>query len=197
MKQTIAAIRDAVAKECWLPALALALTIPDVLGQVAYPELVNNRGNRLVGQQYRRWFHENVEHHFADHTGYDDNWNAKRPYFTADMCYKLRCEILHAGNDDIAFEYGDREEDRDYEYDFELRVNACNSFGSWWVTPYGGERVTEHVRVCIDIKTLYDALCEEAERFLQHVSERELEGHSVRIIDVAEFTRLNRGQEFI
>lgn len=73
MKQTIAAIRDAVAKECWLPALALALTVPDVLGQIAYPELVNNRGKRLVGQQYRRWFHENVEHRFADHTGYDDN----------------------------------------------------------------------------------------------------------------------------
>lgn len=108
------------------------------------------------------------------------------------MCYKLRCEILHAGNDDIAFEYGDREEDRGYEYDFELRVNACNSFGSWWVTPYGGERVTEHVRVCIDIKTLCDALCEEAERFLQHVSEEELEGHSAQIVDVAEFARLNQ-----
>lgn len=152
MKQTIAAIRDAVAKERWLPALALALTIPDVLGQVAYPELVNNRGKMLVGQQYGRWFHENVEHRLADHTGHDDGWDAKRPYFTADMCYKLRCEILHVGNDDIAFEYGDREEDRDYGYDFELRVNACNSFGSWWATPHGGERVTEHVRVCIDIK---------------------------------------------
>lgn len=57
--------------------------------------------------------------------------------------------------------------------------------------------MTEHVRVCIDIKTLCDALCEEAERFLQHVSERELEGYSVRIVGVAEFTRLNRGQEFI
>lgn len=115
----------------------------------------------------------------------------KRPYFTADMCYKLRCELLHAGNDDIDFEYGEREEDRDYDYDFELRVHACNSFGAWWVTPHGDERITEHVRVCIDIKTLCDALCEEAERFMQHVSEEELEGHSVRIVDVAEFARLN------
>jgi len=184
MKQTITAIRDAIDKECWLPALALALTVPDVLGQVAYP-------NYGVGRRYRTWFHENVEHRFADHTGYDDNWDAKRPYFTADMCYKLRCEILHAGNDDIDFEYGAREEDRDYDYDFELRVHACNSFGSWWVSPHGDERITEHVRVCIDIKTLCDALCEEAERFMQHVSEEELEGHSVRIVDVAEFARLN------
>lgn len=51
---------------------------------------------------------------------------------------------------------------------------------------------TEHVHVCIDIKTLCDALCEEAERYMQHVSEEELVGHSVRIVDVAEFARLNQ-----
>ena len=115
--------------------------------------------------------------------------------FWACSAFKVRKEfyvtLLHAGNNDIDFEYGEREEDRDYDYDFELRVHACNSFGAWWVTPHGDERITEHVRVCIDIKTLCDALCEEAERFMQHVSEEELEGHSVRIVDVAEFARLN------
>lgn len=197
MKQTIEAVRDAIAKECWLPALVLALTIPDILGQIAYPELINNRGNRIVGQQYRRWFHENVEHRFADHTGHDENWYARRPYFTADMCYKLRCELLHAGNDDIDFEYGDREDGLDCVYDFELRVNACNSYGSSLATPHDDERAIKHVHVCIDVKTLCDALCEGAERFMQNVSEDDLERHSVRIVDVAEFTRLNRGQEFI
>ena len=52
--------------------------------------------------------------------------------------------------------------------------------------------LTEHVHVCIDIKTLCDALCEEAERFMQHVSEEELEGHRAQIVDVAEFARLNQ-----
>ena len=192
MRETIAAIRDAVEKECWLPALALALTIPDVLGQIAYPEMVNRRGDRLVGQQYRCWFHENVEHRFADHIGYNDNWDAKRPYFSADMCYKLRCEMLHSGSDDIEFEYGDQEDDRDYVYDFELRIHACDSFGSWWVTPHGDERVVEHVRVCIDIKTLCDALCDEAERFMQHVNDEAIAAHSIRIVDVEKFARLNR-----
>lgn len=32
MRQTIDAIRNAIEKEYWLPALALALTIPDVMG---------------------------------------------------------------------------------------------------------------------------------------------------------------------
>ena len=31
MRQTIDAIRNAIEKEYWLPALALALTIPDVM----------------------------------------------------------------------------------------------------------------------------------------------------------------------
>lgn len=44
MRQTINAIRDAIEKECWLPALALALTIPDVMGQIVYPEYASPRG---------------------------------------------------------------------------------------------------------------------------------------------------------
>lgn len=191
MRQTIDAIRDAIEKECWLPALALALTIPDVMGQIAYPKYVSPHGKRLVGKQYKQWFHENVEPRFADHTGFDENWRARRPYFSADMCYQLRCELLHSGSDDIDFEYGEREPGRDYTYDFELRAHACDSHGSYWADPHGNERIEEHVHVCIDIKTLCDALCDSAERCLQNVNEGELAKHEVRVVDVAEYAGLN------
>lgn len=192
MRQTIEAIRDASEKECWLPALALALTIPGVMGQIAYPKYVSSRGKRLVGKQYKQWFHENVELRFADHTGFDENWRAKRPYFSADMCYRLRCELLHSGSGAIDFEYGEREPERNYTYDFELRIHACDSYGSCWVDSHGDERIEEHVRVCVDIKTLCDALRDGAERCLQNANEDELIKHEVRLVDVAECAVLNR-----
>ena len=193
MRQTINAVRDAIEKECWLPALALALTIPDVMGQIAYPDYVSSRGKRLVGKQYRQWFCENVESRFADHTGLDEGGRAMRPYFSADMCYKLRCALLHSGSDDIDFEYGEQELDHDYSYDFELRVHACNSYGSYWAGSCGNdERIDEHIHVCIDIKTLCDAICDSAEQCLQCVDEDELAKHEVHVVDVVGIAGFNR-----
>lgn len=192
MRKTIDAIRDAIEKECWLPALALALTIPDVMGQIMYSEHVSSRGKGSVGERYKRWFFENVESRFADHTGFDENGRAGHPYFSADMCYRLRCELLHSGSGAIDFEYGEREPERNYTYDFELRIHACDSYGSCWVDSHGDERIEEHVRVCVDIKTLCDALCDGAERCLQNANEDELAKHEVRLVDVAECAGLNR-----
>ena len=192
MYEVINAIRDALNKECWLPALALSLTIPDVMGQVAYPELVNSKGKRLVGRQYKRWFHEYVEHRFADHTGFDANSKAKNPYFSAEMCYALRNEILHANNDDIEFTYEfeheekteDQKEKFDYDYTFELHVNSCDNYGAFWVDQGKGKRVVKHVTVCVDVKTLCTALYEEAEKFLQNVDKELLHNHTICIVDV-------------
>ena len=46
--EKINAIRVALEKECYLPALALALTLPDICGQIEYPELIRKNGSRLV-----------------------------------------------------------------------------------------------------------------------------------------------------
>lgn len=188
MREVIDGVREAIEKECWLSALALALTIPDICGQIAYPDLANRRGNRLVRKQYEKWFRENLEHYFPDDTGYDENGRARRPYFTADMCYRLRCEIFHSGSDDIDFEYGEKEDGFDYEYDFRLWAHACNSFGESYPVPHDNERVTKTIRVSIDIKTLCDALCDEAERFLQQIGHETLQKHRIEIVDVSAFT---------
>lgn len=78
MNEVIESIEDALDKECWIPALALALTLPDTCGSIEYPEMVNNKGRRLSKRQYLAWFKEHVEHRFADHTGFDDKGNAVR-----------------------------------------------------------------------------------------------------------------------
>lgn len=107
------------------------------------------------------------------------------------MCYQLRCGLLNSGSDDIDFEYGEREPGRDYTYDFELRVHACDSYGSYWMKPCGDERIEEHVHVCMEIKTLCDALCDGAECCLQNVNDEEMAKHEVRVGDVTEYAGIS------
>ena len=190
MNEVIESIEDALDKECWIPALALALTLPDTCGSIEYPEMINNKGRRLSKRQYLAWFKEHVEHRFADHTGFDDKGNALRPYFNADMCYQLRCAILHSSNDDIDFEYGDCKKEFEYHYDFELRVNACDSYGEIWASGANANERARLIHVCIDVKNLCVALCEEALTYLHTVKKEQLANRRVRIVDVAKYCQL-------
>lgn len=181
----IDSVHDALENECWIPALATALTLPDIMGQVEFPGLIDRRGKRLTGEQYKRWFTEHVLHHFADENGWDKEGNPINPYFSADMCYKLRCSILHQGANDIEYEFNfAKEKGTDYRYEFQLRVNACNSYGVMWVEPCGANKVLKTVRVCIDIKTLCNAICEEALSFLKSSSD-DFNNVGIEVIDVS------------
>lgn len=184
VQQIIESVQDAIAKECWLPALITALTIPDIMGQVEFPDLVNKHGQRLVGKQYKAWFAKHVVHHFANEEGWDAEGNPINPYFTADMCYQLRCSILHQGNDNIEHEYNfECEENAEYKYEFELRVNACNSYGVRWVEPLGEGKMLKTIRVCVDVKTLCKAICEEASSFLEASSD-DFGNFGINVVDV-------------
>lgn len=167
MLEKINAIREALEKECYLTALALALTLPDICGQIEYPELVNQNGNRLVGEQYKKWFREWVGHYYADHTGFEQNGKyPKNPYFTDKMCYQLRCAYLHSGNSDID-EFGEKEDKQfTYVYHFTLSVNGGESYGTWWEEPQPNiNKLLKHKTVRIDISKLCDFLCCAAEKY--------------------------------
>lgn len=50
MKLLVESIRNAVEKDCLIPALMSSLTIPDAMGQRLYPDLVLDNGKRAVGR---------------------------------------------------------------------------------------------------------------------------------------------------
>jgi hypothetical protein len=61
------------AMECgfWQSALAMALTIPDICGQIEFTNMVrwdkkHEKYFRLVGEQYKAWYSKYVEHYYAD-----------------------------------------------------------------------------------------------------------------------------------
>lgn len=192
MKAVTSAVREALSKECWLPALTLALTIPDIGGQVEYPEFVNKEGRLLVGKQYREWFNNHVAHFFADETGFDEDCKPMNPYFTGDMCYQLRCSVLHSGQDVVDFEFGEKVDGFDYEYEFEIRLHACDNYGEWWFDSNAEDNPVRHVHVRIDLEKLCNSLCDAADRRIDELKTNEFSEHEVRIVDIqARLQRLN------
>lgn len=185
VQSIIDSVREAIDKECWIPALATALTLPDIMGQVEFPEMVFKSGKRKAGEQYRTWFHEHVEHWFADEHGWNEDGKPLNPYFTADMCYQLRCLLLHQGNDDIKHDFNfESEKDSEHTFEFELRVNACDSYGSIWPSPQSGEKLHKTIHVCVDVGNLCIRLCEEVQSFLASYPDDAFNQVGIDLVDI-------------
>lgn len=91
MLEKISDIREALNNKTYIAALALALTLPDICSQVE-----NNRsnGNRTM---YIDWVNKYMppESFEAALSGFE------KQEFDGEMCYSLRCKILHNGNTDV------------------------------------------------------------------------------------------------
>lgn len=94
MEQRIKEIVKSIKSECYLSALALSLTIPDICGQIEYPDMIyedgRRKGRRKSREQYIRWFDEYVKPLF-----FIDNEDAPKHQMDGTSCYALRCVIVN------------------------------------------------------------------------------------------------------
>lgn len=109
LPRIISDVRRCIAENISVAGLALALTIPDIIGEECYPNMTYDDGSRKTRAQYIRWYNAYV----ADEFGSKDSW------FDGEMCYELRCSLLHSGRADIEYHHYDDTPIR-YEYEFEL-----------------------------------------------------------------------------
>lgn len=110
----------------WQSALALALTLPDICGGIAFPEIVKRyrdgrvmldrqkKPSRDVGGQYTRWFDQFAAPFFKL------NPEDENPYICGNRCWQLRCEYLHQNKGFI-------NEEAEDEVRFHLGVNCGSS----------------------------------------------------------------------
>ena len=151
MIDSIQEIRKALDKDCYLAALALSLTLPDICSQV---ENAVMDGNRTL---YINWFNSHAEYddfHFPM-AGFETQT------FDGEMCYSLRCKVLHNGNTEVtnpklkvlvdSFELL-KPDDQDYKPGYTYIKKT---------QPDG----TEKVITCIAIDYLCERLCNMAEQF--------------------------------
>lgn len=80
MQHLVVGVRDAVRKECWYPALALALVVPDACAAIERP------GTGITGDRYSEW----VDRYFAPYVV-----AGGIPFLTGRELYALRCRFLH------------------------------------------------------------------------------------------------------
>ena len=146
MINRIAEIRKCIDLELYEAALALALTLPDICGQVELP-------NGKAGERYRNWIDNYVD---AD-VLYDKSFGSDFIPLSSNDIYKLRCSFLHSGDDDI---------DNAQIDEFKL-LSPKRTDGKYGYR-YGIRRESKDKEIHIaeiDIKYLSTMLCDYAEKY--------------------------------
>ena len=85
--QFIDEIEKCIEHECFLAALGLALTLPDICGKAKYPRIKNN------GERYKRWCDDYVMKYEMPWSEYSEDM----PYISSEIIYQLRNSFLHQG----------------------------------------------------------------------------------------------------
>lgn len=136
----IESIEDALNKECYLPALALTLVLPDICGEYEYQAIYKKKdeykGHRGQGAAYAKWYDEYVyKYELVDlESGHlDEQQLNKAKYFqdkatlTGEYCWKLRCGLLHNATLDIDDIWSDQ---NNQEFvDFKFTVSKGTQYG--------------------------------------------------------------------
>lgn len=152
----IQSIREAYKNGLYEPALALALTLPDICGAIKYC-------SDEVGDRYIKWSN--------DHIFLEDPSN-NGAIFAGAALYRLRCAFLHSGNDYI---YKDTAKGKDnyknvYIKYFELMNPKTNEEGIGELLSRAEIRkdiITneEFYTVKVSIRKIIDDICDAAEAF--------------------------------
>lgn len=171
-------INTALDQGLYRSALCLALTIPDICGQIAYPHFHHPNGNRKVGKQYKKWFDVWMDHHFTTPNTKLKLSHQENIYFNGQMCYELRCSFLHSGNFDIQ-DFSPVEDADDLSfYSFELCLQGNSSVET--STIYD----TKETIVRINLVHLCHFLCDSGRKFYNQIGEHEFLKKRIDIIDL-------------
>ena len=157
VQQIISEVRTAIENDCYIVALMGALTLPDICGKSAYPEL-------KVGAWYTKWCDTYVYPARTDIDKSVGNVDCGITNVNGQIIYSLRCSLLHQGSSDIDGEKCEVE-------DFELLIQPKNEFdiyvdniGAIWANDdfeHWERHISLHIRnICRD-------LCNAAELYYQ------------------------------
>lgn len=172
----------------WQSALALALTLPDICGGIAFPEIVKkykdgrvrldkqNNPTRDVGAQYISWFDTYAEPYFK--LSPDD----ERPYICGERCWQLRCEYLHQNK-------GFLNDENESEVRFHLGVNCGTSI----CQSSGKQRTGDDKDIRIDIQEFCLRMCQAAKNYYETARhEKDFDLYNTPVLDFIQTTQLNK-----
>lgn len=161
VNRIIKEVKTALDNECYIVALMGALTLPDICGKSAYPNL-------NVGERYRNWCDTYVypKTHHTDENG--KTLDCGITDLSGKIIYSLRCCLLHQGSADIDGKECEVE-------DFELLIQSQNEFNIY-VDNFGviwSNDDYEHRErhMSLHIRNICRDLCNAAELYYQNNKE--------------------------
>lgn len=170
----------------WQSALALALTLPDICGGIAFPEIVKRyrdgrvvldrqkKPTRDVGGQFVRWFDEFAAPFFKVSA------NDSAPYICGERCWQLRCEYLHQNKGFLNDEEGDA------SVRFHLGINCGTSVCQLDQTSTSSGIMD----IRIDIEQFCLRMCQAARNYYDRVhQEKDFSLYNTPVLDFIQFTQ--------
>lgn len=186
MLERVKEIRLCLNAKCYHAALSLALTLPDICGEIKYP-------GECSSKRYVKWFDEYVYSEYYIHANACESY---RKYFdfTGSVCYRLRCRYLH--NNDLSIFNPDKNCHID-----KFNLCVCTVHGKsidsiqieynldYMPEPYeplppeNYEKLCAEVTLDIDVVRFCNVMCKAVERFCnEHNNKIDLDLHEITFI---------------
>ena len=159
LNRIIDEIQKSIDNECFIAALALALTIPDICGKAEYPKLSNTK-------RYIQWYNEYIgKYEKPPHPEAED-----MPYLSGEVVYNLRNTLLHQGTPNV--DKNRIKEERCKVDHFVLTISASYDGGSSGVNSYGIDPDTKEPKLVVrnmtvNIVNLCDKITRVARNYYQ------------------------------
>ncbi len=159
-------------------AIGMALTLPDICGQVEYPD------ETQVGKRYTDWCNQYLLNQGFITSSISTDESTQH-ILSGDICYKLRCAFLHSGNTDL------NQRKNDHYPFFELRISSAIDNGIF-VEPYTVKEKGKIIHFALDVRHLCRVLCNAAKEYYKsHEPKSDFSEHQFSIVDVEAGARKN------
>lgn len=149
----ISEIEVDVKNECFISALALALTLPDICGKAEFPK-------DKESIRYKNWYDTYIGLSIKP----SDPYGADMPYLSGEVVYKLRCSLLHQGTPNI--EGSQIREDRCKVDRFILELTDAYDEGTSMVAYNGGPKIARR-ELTVNVLYLINKIVKEAKTYYE------------------------------
>ena len=145
LERIIDEVKRSIDNECFIAALALALTIPDICGKAEYP-------NSGVTDRYIKWFNTYI----GAYEKPSDPYGTDMPYSSGELIYNLRNSMLHQGTPGL--DASKVKEERCKVNEFVLTISNEFDSGVSCVS-YGANNAIVNRMLEVNVVTLCSKLC--------------------------------------
>lgn len=153
LKRIIDEIYRSLEDECFIAALSLALTIPDICGKAEY--LTDNDTKRYI-----KWYNEYI----GKYEKPSDPYGSDMPYLSGEMIYNLRCSMLHQGTPSV--DTNRIKEQRCQVDQFVLSITDKYDSGTSMVAYGAGMQITKR-KLTVNIVNICHKLCRVASSYYE------------------------------